>query len=231
MSGGMAPSAGNAGRFADLGKRIITAAIMAALAVSATVAGFPFVDVLVALIATIGLFEWARLCGAWREPGWMALGIAYLLAGAVAFLWLRHDAAFGLITVLWLLAVVAATDIAAYFGGRAIGGPKLVPWISPNKTFAGLISAIVAAAGTGAGFALYMGADPWVLAKWSGMLAIMAQAGDIFESGLKRYFGAKDSGALLPGHGGILDRIDGLLTATLVVASVRLIGEDGVPWR
>ena len=227
----MAPSAGNAGRFADLGKRVITAALMAVLAVAAIAIGFPYVDLLVALAAVLGLFEWARLCGAWREPGWMALGIVYLLTAAIAFLWLRHDADFGRITALWLVAVVAATDTAAYFGGRLIGGPKLVPWISPNKTFAGLISAMIAAAAAGAGIALYSGADPWVVARWSGILAVVAQAGDIFESGLKRYFGAKDSGQLLPGHGGMLDRIDGLLAATLVVAAIRLTGESGAPWR
>lgn len=121
--------------------------------------------------------------------------------------------------VLWALVVTWATDIFAYFAGRTIGGPKLAPRISPNKTWAGLIGGVIGAAlvGYGTAYLFDMGA-PFTYA--GAPMAVLAQAGDLYESGVKRRAGVKDSGSLLPGHGGVLDRLDGLLplaVATLLI--------------
>ena len=114
--------------------------------------------------------------------------------------------------LLWMLALVWANDTGAYFFGKAIGGPKLVPAISPKKTWAGLVGGVVTAAGAGGVAAYYLELeDPFYLALGAGLLALWAQIGDMTESFIKRKFGAKDSGYLIPGHGGVLDRVDALL--------------------
>ena len=121
--------------------------------------------------------------------------------------------------MLWLFAVVWATDIGAYAAGRTIGGPKLAPAISPNKTWSGLAGGVALAAAVGAIAAWIQGAvDVVLLAAVSGVLAVVAQGGDLLESRLKRRVGAKDSSNLIPGHGGFLDRFDGILAAALVVS-------------
>jgi phosphatidate cytidylyltransferase len=116
--------------------------------------------------------------------------------------------------VLWLFFIVWATDIFAYFAGRSIGGPKLAPRISPNKTWAGLAGGIVGAAAVGGLAAWYMQLEP-VFMFVGGPMALLAQLGDLYESSVKRRRGVKDSGTILPGHGGVLDRLDGLLPAAL----------------
>ena len=113
--------------------------------------------------------------------------------------------------VFWLLAVVWATDIGAYFAGRGIGGAKLAPAISPNKTWAGLIGGALAAALVGIIAARLLGSGAIPLAVGGMALAVVAQGGDLLESWCKRRFGVKDSSHVIPGHGGILDRVDGLL--------------------
>jgi phosphatidate cytidylyltransferase len=139
----------------------------------------------------------------------------------VALIWLRGDAQGGLAAILWLMASVWATDTGAYFAGRLIGGPKLAPRLSPNKTWAGLTGAMVAAALVGWAAALLVPQGPpaRVLAAAGAGLAIVAQAGDLLESWIKRHFGAKDSSRLIPGHGGLFDRVDGLLTAAVALAA------------
>jgi phosphatidate cytidylyltransferase len=163
------------------------------------------------------------------DPLWHAIGVVYLGAAILAFLWLRQDPLTGRAMVLWLIAVVWATDIGAYLAGRAIGGPRLAPGISPGKTWAGLAGGVAAAALAGAVTAVVLdnGAIA-VMMLASGGLAVVAQVGDLFESQLKRRAGAKDSSALIPGHGGVLDRIDGLLAAALVLGgTIRLTGNWG----
>ncbi|MFQ5773196.1 MAG: phosphatidate cytidylyltransferase [Kiloniellaceae bacterium] len=147
---------------------------------------------------------------------WPGLGVVYLAAACLAFLWLRQDPTRGRELVFWLLAVVWSTDVGAYFAGRALGGPKLAPSISPNKTWAGLGGGMLAAAGVGVAAAAMRGDDYLRLVLLSIALAVVAQVGDLFESRLKRRFGVKDSSALIPGHGGVLDRIDGILAGALV---------------
>jgi phosphatidate cytidylyltransferase len=141
-----------------------------------------------------------------------AFGVGYIGLPCVCLVWLRNVEPHGLQLVLWLLVVVWATDIAAYFAGRSIGGLRLAPSISPSKTWAGLIGAVLGAALAGGGLPL-QGHGRYTAAALAGVLALVAQAGDLFESLLKRRAGVKDSGRLLPGHGGLLDRVDGLLFA------------------
>ena len=120
---------------------------------------------------------------------------------------------------LWTLAIVWATDIGAFFAGRAIGGPKLAPVISPNKTWAGLIGGMIVAAVAGGAIA-YVGHLPTRTYWLAPLLAVAAQLGDLAESGMKRRVGVKDSGHILPGHGGLLDRIDGMLPVAILVAAL-----------
>ena len=119
--------------------------------------------------------------------------------------------------------MVWGTDVGAYFFGRAIGGPKLMPAVSPKKTWAGLAGGMAVAAGAGAVAASFGEEEVFRLMAASAALAVVAQAGDLFESNLKRRGGAKDSGNLIPGHGGLLDRIDGFLAVSLVYGGYRMI--------
>ncbi len=160
-----------------------------------------------------------------------ALGVIYTGLPAVSILWLRDDLPYGMEAVLLLLLAVVATDIVAFFAGRLIGGPKLAPEISPNKTWAGLIGGVTAAGIVGAAFASQVGADPVFLGFVGALLGCIAQAGDLFESGLKRHFGAKDASALIPGHGGVMDRIDGLIFAAVAAGLMALAVNPYSPAR
>lgn len=145
---------------------------------------------------------------------WRLLGVPYISLGPASLVWLRGQENVGLTLILWLLLVIWAMDIGAYFAGRAIGGPKLAPRVSPNKTWAGLIGGMTSAAIVGGAVASVSGFRPvLLLAVVSALLGAWSQAGDIAESYVKRHFGVKDMSNLIPGHGGILDRLDGLLFA------------------
>jgi phosphatidate cytidylyltransferase len=143
----------------------------------------------------------------------LSMGWGFLYVGIPAFAllvieWARFD------LVFWLMLVTWSTDIFAYFAGRSIGGPKLAPRISPNKTWAGLIGGMAGAAVVGAVAAWQFGLDPLFMIAGA-PLGFLAQMGDLYESRVKRRLGVKDSGSLLPGHGGVLDRVDGLLPVVL----------------
>jgi phosphatidate cytidylyltransferase len=165
------------------------------------------------------------------EPSWAAAGTLWVALGAASFLSLAIDSGRG--AALWLLAVVWATDIGAYAAGRSIGGVRLAPRLSPNKTWAGLVGGIVSAALVGL-VAAWLGRAPLrFFVPVSMALAVIAQLGDLAESLAKRHFGVKDSGGLIPGHGGLLDRLDGLLAASLAAWLISLtIGQDPLgQWR
>lgn len=134
----------------------------------------------------------------------------WIVCAGFAFVWLRNE--MGVLWLLWLIGVVVVTDIAGYFAGKIIGGPKLWPRISPKKTWSGSSAGWLAAAGAGLAFAEASGLGLWAVAL-SVVISMASQAGDIAESALKRRTGVKDSSALIPGHGGLLDRFDGMLGA------------------
>ena len=154
----------------------------------------------------------------------LALGVPYICVPVAALIFLRGQGsdAYGLMLAFWALALVWATDIGAYFAGRSIGGPKLAPRVSPSKTWAGLGGGVAAASALG--FVLHRFANlPIHLAAASGLLAVAAQLGDLLESAMKRRAGVKDSGSLLPGHGGVLDRLDGVAAAAPLAALLYLL--------
>ena len=152
----------------------------------------------------------------------LAVGIIYAGLPALSILYLR-GADDGLLLVFWTLALVWATDVGAYFSGRAIGGPKLAPTFSPNKTWAGLIGGVIVTVLFS--FALHFYFQlPFRLVLLSAPLAVLAQMGDLFESQMKRLAGVKDSGNVFPGHGGVMDRLDGLIPVAPVVAAIVLFG-------
>src|SRR5262249_12829841 len=136
---------------------------------------------------------------------------------------LRSDPQYGFLAIVTLFAIVWATDIFAYFVGRAVGGPKLAPQMSPNKTWSGAIGGGAAAIAAVIAIAIMAGlAHVLALALLALVLSIVSQAGDLFESVVKRRFGAKDASHLIPGHGGLMDRLDGFVTAAAIAALIGL---------
>ena len=158
------------------------------------------------------------------ERNWWSIMVAavYLGTPVLSLLWLR-DGEGGLLAVLWLCLVVACTDTFAYLVGSTVGGPKLAPSISPGKTRSGLLGGMAAAAVAGGGAAGMIGLTFLGAALLAGFLAVVAQCGDLLESWLKRRAGVKDSGTLIPGHGGLLDRLDGFLLATPALVIVLIL--------
>lgn len=161
-----------------------------------------------------------------------SLGVFYTGLPVVALVWLRSDDIHrGLTAVAFILLVVAATDIAAYATGRTVGGPRLAPRISPGKTWSGLAGGVAAAAGAGALMGHAAGGSPSWMAFLALVLAFTAQAGDLAESALKRSYGLKDSSNLIPGHGGFMDRMDGIVTAAVAAALIALLIDPYAPAR
>jgi len=191
-----------------------------ALAIALVLTGHLLAAVIVLAISTLGV---ASLAPAKRRT-WIAAGVPYAGALGVAPIVLRSDNGEGFLAVIFLFAVVWTTDIAAYFAGRAIGGPKLMPRVSPNKTWSGAIGGTLAAVVVALALAKVTGLTGlFAIAMLAVILSICAQGGDLFESFLKRRFGAKDSGHLIPGHGGLMDRLDGFVTASVVAALIGLL--------
>jgi phosphatidate cytidylyltransferase len=211
------------GRFGACGA--VTAAVFLAIVFLAfrDQAGWGLVACVLGVLAA---YAAARLTGESRAV-WAATGVCYLGPALLALIWLRGHGDEGERLILWLLLTVVATDTGAFFAGRLIGGPRLAPRISPKKTWAGLGGAVVASAALGLIFAAFdAGAPSALVLAFSGAgLAVIAQAGDLAESWVKRHFGVKDSSGLIPGHGGVLDRIDGLVTAAMATAFVQWVSD------
>ena len=182
-----------------------------------------------ALAAPLMVSEWIRLTRG--RPFIRILAVLYALAAIVALLWLRHQPALGRETIVWIVLCIWATDTGAYVVGRAAGGAKLAPRISPSKTWSGLVGGMAwaAVASAAVGYAFGLG-ETIPLAMIGAGLAVVGQIGDLLESAAKRGAGVKDSGTLIPGHGGLLDRVDGLVAVLAVVALVRLAIGGGWPW-
>ena len=258
----------------ELRTRILSAAVLAPVALAAAIVGGPVFAGLVAVMAAAAFWEWTAMTGAsepqsarvaaltclmaglgalsfgatdwaialvalpaflalamgffYPRPCWLGFGLAYVAAPCSALIILRQAEPFGWAAVLFLLLVVWATDVGGYFGGRSFGGPKLWPVVSPKKTWSGALCGL--AAGMAAG-----GATLWAAGVGKALiglvlaapLSIAAQAGDLLESAVKRRFGVKDSGRVIPGHGGILDRVDGLFAAAALAWLIAGLGLGG----
>jgi len=180
---------------------------------------------------TLAVFAVASAARADRAV-WLSLGTLYIGLPALALLWISRDPVWGRETLALAIATVAATDTAAYFVGRAVGGPRLAPVISPNKTWAGLAGGFAGGAVAGAVVCLIVGAPYWLGAGLGAALAAISQTGDLFESAVKRRFGVKDSGVIIPGHGGLFDRVDGHIAAVCAVAAANWVsGGSVLTWR
>jgi phosphatidate cytidylyltransferase len=211
-------------RGGQFGRTGILLVAVVLVAVAAAALASPGLALAIALLGA-ALVLWAARRTRDAEPQWTAFGALWVALPCVCLLWLAGDGPTGRATLLWLLAVVWATDIGAYAVGRTFGGPRLAPRWSPRKTWAGLAGGTVCAALTGWATATWLGISPGLpLAVVSAGLAIVEQFGDLAESVAKRRFGVKDSSGLIPGHGGLLDRLDGLLAVIPVVALLTLIG-------
>jgi phosphatidate cytidylyltransferase len=213
----------------NLALRVVSSRVLAPLALITAYLGGLFFVLFWVIAASIVLWEWVRLVVHAKLRGfalidWLAAGVAYAAVLLFAPLILRRDPALGFVALAFLFAVVWATDIAAYFAGRAIGGPKLWPAVSPKKTWAGAIAGTLGGIVAGAVAVELLGVPvPPMLLLVACLLSVAAQAGDLIESAVKRHFGAKDAGSLIPGHGGLMDRLDGFLTAAAAAAMVGLI--------
>lgn len=201
------------------GTALISAVSVAAVAILVSV-GRPDLALFVAAAAATAIGLTAFPSG---RAGWSLAGLTYAALPAFALMWLRGDPSLGAAAVLYLFAVAWTTDTASYAAGRLIGGPKLAPRISPQKTWSGFIIGALAPAVVGYAFAeVLKGTSPLKLALVSVALALACQMGDLVESWVKRRFGAKDMSQMIPGHGGLLDRIDGLLFAAILAALIAL---------
>lgn len=172
----------------------------------------------VAVAGAIALLIVARLRG--RPDGaWVGAGALVIVSPCIAVLWLRNGEYGGSASLLWVVGAVWTTDVAAFIAGRGIGGPKLAPSISPGKTWAGLAGGVAAAAIFSVLFGLLIeGTSPLPMAALGAIAACLGQVGDLMISVVKRRYGQKDTSAIIPGHGGVLDRLDGLLTTTPALA-------------
>ncbi len=209
---------------------VLVAVVLAAIA-TATLATLGL-SIVFALVGA-GIVFWFARGRPDLDPEWTAFGALWVALPCICLLWLARGGPNGRATLLWILAIVWATDIGAYVIGRTLGGPRLAPRWSPRKTWAGLAGGAVCAGLAGWATAAWLGISPALpLVFLSAGLAIVEQFGDLAESLAKRRFGVKDSSGLIPGHGGLLDRLDGLLAVIPVVALLTLIaGRSVVTWQ
>ncbi len=212
----------------ELRLRILSALVLGALAIGSILWGGSVFALLWGVLALLILWEWLGIVRGHRHAfAWSALGAGYVIAFYVAVLHLRLDPRGGLVAFLLLAGIVWGSDIGAYFTGRALGGPKLAPRISPGKTWSGVFGGCIAALAValmvryGAGYALTGRFVAVVL-----VLALASVLGDLVQSAFKRAFGVKDSGRLIPGHGGFFDRMDAFMLAAIVAA---ILGSFFVP--
>lgn len=223
-----------AGGKSDLGVRTISAVVMVTVTGAALWLGGWAWLAFVGLVAFGAFFEWQKLAQQISATTlgrvlWSLGGIVYFGLAAATLLFLRNAPDMGMLGVLLVVLPVIATDIGAYFAGRAIGGPKIAPSISPSKTWAGLVGGMIAA-GAVLVLAARLPGDSTATVNYlpvifaaGAVMALIAQAGDFFESWMKRRAGVKDSGSLIPGHGGLCDRVDGLIAVLFAIGMAVLL--------
>jgi len=207
-------------------KRVVATGV-AALAVAGFSLAIGRIDAALAVLA-MGLVAVALMTSVRRN--WAAAGILYAGVAEIASVLLRHDAVKGFVALVFVLLIVWVTDSGGYFAGRGIGGPKLWPRVSPKKTWAGAVGGLVASLAVACAFAVLDLGKAGPLLTISGVLSVVSQLGDLFESAVKRRFGVKDSSQIIPGHGGLLDRLDGFVAAVAFAALFGFLrgGADGV---
>jgi phosphatidate cytidylyltransferase len=207
-------------------KRVIAAGVVA-LTVAGLCLGFARVEL--ALVA-LGLGAATTALLSSRQRGWTSGGFLYAGAAQMASVVVRLDSATGFVGLVFVMLIVWVTDIGGYFAGRGIGGAKLWPRVSPNKTWAGAIGGFGASLVIALGFAALDLGQAWPLLMLAAVLSVVAQLGDLFESAVKRRFGVKDSSHIIPGHGGLMDRLDGFVAAIVLASIFGLLrgGVDGV---
>ena len=235
----------------NLAMRVVVALVLAPLTIGiAWVGGWPWLC-LVAAAASLLYFEWLMVVGASgnriavsvaalglaaaalaapERRLWVAAGFVYAAAALFAAILVRRDADVGFVALIFVLLVVWGADIGGYFFGRGLGGPKLWPRVSPNKTWAGAIGGLALSLALAAGFAVSGFGRLLPLLLLGAALSAASQLGDLLESAVKRRFGVKDSSQIIPGHGGLLDRLDGFVAAIVVAALIGFMrgGLDGV---
>jgi phosphatidate cytidylyltransferase len=200
---------------------------IAALAVAGLCLAIGRIDAAFVVLA-IGLAAVALLTRERRN--WTAAGFFYAAAAEMASVLVRLDSVRGFVALIFILLIVWVTDIGGYFAGRGIGGPKLWPRVSPKKTWAGAVGGFAASLAVACGFAAFDLGKTGALLLLGAVLSVVSQFGDLFESAVKRRFGVKDSSHIIPGHGGLLDRLDGFVAAIIVAAIFGFLrgGADGV---
>jgi phosphatidate cytidylyltransferase len=225
-------------RWSDLGIRVVSACVLAPIALACIWLGGIAFTMLVAAAALGLAVEWLMLCRlpTARRGGALLLvaGLAYVALAAGALLFLRGDPVAGRANVLFLVLIVWATDVGAYLVGRMLGGPRLAPRISPGKTWSGALGGLVAAMAVGLVAAPFLAdaGSGWRAALVATAIGIVAQAGDLLESFVKRRLEVKDSSHLIPGHGGLFDRLDAILSSALAGAVLALaLGRGVVLWQ
>jgi len=208
--------------------RILSALTLAPPVMLAIYFGSPYFELLVVIAWIILAMEWQHMTKG--DNRWFFSGLIYLGLGCFSLIWLREDTDIGKNITFWLFFCIWAMDCGAYFFGKTIGGPKLVPRLSPKKTWAGLLGGMVSAASVGILISYLSDSQNLILsAAVSALVGGISQSGDLLESFVKRRFNVKDSSKLIPGHGGLMDRVDGLLAAAIFVATVEYLFGKGIP--
>lgn len=207
------------GTWSDLRTRAVSAVVMLAVgALAIWAGGVVFAALVVAAVAAMLWEAWRMTLAQGRDGQILAAYAAVILLAGWALIAMRSGES-GLIRLLWLVAVVVVSDVMGYFAGRLLGGPKFWPRVSPKKTWSGTVAGWLGAALVGAGFMSALG-QGWALVPVSALVSFAGQMGDIAESAIKRRAGVKDSSALIPGHGGVLDRFDALIFAAVLAAAL-----------
>ncbi len=219
----------------NLKKRIISSILVLPIPVLIIWLGGLVFNILMLVAAVLMAFEWCNMTytrgdsyDQKQNNKWTIIGIVYIVGSIISLMYLRNLRQ-GFPIVMFLFMTVWATDIAAYFVGKTFGGPKILPAISPKKTWSGLFGGMFAAALVNVFVGVVMGSPFLMMIIFGAFLAIVSQVGDFLESWIKRKFDVKDSGTLLPGHGGILDRVDGITTTAPFIAFIAIINGGTVP--
>jgi phosphatidate cytidylyltransferase len=214
----------------DFGKRLLSAVVLIPPVLAAIHFGAPFFNILVIVGAAVLMYEVFTVSD--RSVAWTLAGGVYVALAVYALSALRGTENLGALSVYWLFILVWAADTVAYLAGRSLGGPKLAPRLSPKKTWSGFFGALTGAAIVGAATGIYLEKTVlWHLVVVSAALGGVSQGGDLLESWFKRRFHRKDISGLIPGHGGLFDRVDGLLAAALAAWIGQMAsGKDLLAW-